>query len=158
MAAPKGNSYWMKRSSHGRKPIIEDPKELMRLATEYFEHVENTPMLEYKAMVVQGLAETIAIPKPRPYTQVGMCLYAGIDQETYAAYRKKDDFAAVTRLIDDTIMDQKFSGAAAGLFNANIIARDLGLKDANTTELSGPDGGPIVTDIQVEFIVPDGKD
>ncbi|MBS9307116.1 DNA packaging protein [Escherichia coli] len=37
--------------------------------------------------------------------------------------------------------DQKFSGAAADLLNANIIARDLGLKEQSQVEDVTPDKG-----------------
>ena len=40
------------------------------------------------------------------------------------------DFIEVLTRIDDLFYSFKFEGAAAGILNANIIARDLGLKDA----------------------------
>ncbi|RCZ57579.1 DNA-packaging protein [Escherichia coli] len=36
-----------------------------------------------------------------------------------------EDFCGVTTRAEDIIYDQKFSGAAADLLNANIIARDF---------------------------------
>jgi len=41
----------------------------------------------------------------------------------------------------------KFEAAAGGLLNPNIIARDLGL--AERTELTGRDGEPIKTQLDV---------
>lgn len=35
----------------------------------------------------------------------------------------------VTTYVEEIIRTQKFEGAAVGAFNANIIARDLGLSD-----------------------------
>ena len=80
----------------------------------------------------------IKIPIKRPYTIQGLCLYC--DCNTYyinqfeAALKEKDDeiskdFTQILHTIREIIYNQKFSGAAIGLFNANIIARDLGLKD-----------------------------
>ncbi len=46
----------------------------------------------------------------------------------------KDFFGVYTR-ISQIIRTQKFEGAAVGLFNANIIARDLGLADKQSSEL-----------------------
>jgi len=43
--------------------------------------------------------------------------------------RLDDDFVGVTTRAEEVIYNQKFAGAAAGLLNANIIARDLGLSD-----------------------------
>ena len=55
--------------------------------------------------------------------------YLRISHETLREYRKRREFSGVVRAIDESIKNQKFDGAAAGFFNANIIARDLGLKD-----------------------------
>lgn len=160
MAAPKGNNYWLKRSKHGREAIFSSPEKLWESAVEYFLHVDETPLLEYKAMVAQGSVEIVEVPKPRPYTILALCLFLNIDHETYSNYRKKDGFFGVTKAIDETIRTQKLEGAAAGLFNPNIIARDLGLKEATTNEHSGPDGNPIEVDqnITVEFVGVEGTD
>ncbi|HFU7895746.1 TPA: terminase small subunit [Escherichia coli] len=39
--------------------------------------------------------------------------------------RADEDFCGVTTRAEQVIYDQKFSGAAADLLNANIIARDF---------------------------------
>ena len=52
--------------------------------------------------------------------------------------------------MNNIIRTQKFTGAAAYMLNANIIARDLGL--ANKEELSGPNGKPITTKTVFEFV------
>jgi len=41
----------------------------------------------------------------------------------------KEDFLTVITRIEEIIYEQKFTGSASGFFNANIIARDLGLAD-----------------------------
>jgi hypothetical protein len=51
-----------------------------------------------------------------------------------AALKEKDDdtsrdFSKVITRIRETIYEQKFTGAASGFLNPNIIARDLGLAD-----------------------------
>lgn len=50
-----------------------------------------------------------------------------------------EGFSDVTSRAEDIIYDQKFSGAAADLLNANIIARDLGLKEQSQVEDVTPD-------------------
>lgn len=71
---------------------------------------------------------------------------------------KKDqinkDFSAVINKIEEIIYQQKFEGAAVGLFNSNIIARDLGLRDkqdltSNGEQIATP------TAIQVQIIPPE---
>ena len=67
------------------------------------------------------------------------------------------DFSKVIRDIKDIIEVQKFEGASAGLLNANIIARDLGLAD--TKQLTGADGGAIKTESTTTFnFIPVGSD
>ena len=46
---------------------------------------------------------------------------------------KKDYMSVITR-IEETIYNQKFTGAASGFLNPNIIARDLGLVDKKEVE------------------------
>jgi hypothetical protein len=127
MAPPKGNQFWKARSSHGRKPIWEDPEVLREACLEYVQWVEDNPLGE--AITYQGEVMSEPVPKMRAMTIGGMCVFLGIIQETWQEYRKKDGFTVVTREIDEIIRMQKFEGAAAGMLNPNIIARDLGLID-----------------------------
>ena len=132
-----GNQFWLRRSTHGRKPIFETPDDLWNAACEYFQWAEDNPLYEMKAFAYQGEITTKELPKMRAMTQAGLCLFLDISDDTYLNYRAKDDFLGVTKKIDATIRSQKFSGAAADLLNANIIARDLGLSDKHETEHSG---------------------
>ena len=68
-------------------------------------------------------------------TLSGLCLFIDIDLGTWDNYRKNQDFFRVTKEIEQIIYNQKFSGAAADLLNANIIARDLGLADKQQAEI-----------------------
>lgn len=151
MAAPKGNQFWLARSSHGRKPIFADPEQLRSACVEYLEWVEANPLYEAKAFAFQGEVTIAKLPKMRAMTIGGLCLFLNIDKDTWAEYGKREDFSAVTREVEETIRSQKFEGAAADMLNANIIARDLGLADKS--ELTGKDGGPIetknLTDIEI---------
>lgn len=70
----------------------------------------------------------------RAMTISGMCIYLDISEDTWANYRAKKDFLGVTTRAENIIYNQKFAGAAAGLLNANIIARDLGLIEKTSAE------------------------
>ncbi|MDE1492360.1 DNA-packaging protein [Xenorhabdus bovienii] len=141
MAAPKGNRFWEARSSHGRKPIFESPEQLWKACTEYFEWVEENPLYEMKAFSFQGVVTQEALPKMRAMTLTGLCLFLDISEDTWRLYRAREDFIEVTTRAEKIIYDQKFSGAAADLLNANIIARDLGLKEQQQVEDVTPDKG-----------------
>ncbi|CDH05444.1 DNA-packaging protein [Xenorhabdus bovienii] len=141
MAAPKGNRFWEARSSHGRKPIFESPDQLWTACTEYFEWVDDNPLHEIKAFSFQGVITKAELPKMRAMTLTGLCLFLDISEDTWRLYRAREDFIEVTTRAEKIIYDQKFSGAAADLLNANIIARDLGLKEQQQVEDVTPDKG-----------------
>jgi len=141
MAAPKENRFWEARSTHGRKPIFSSPDDLWEACLEYFQWVENNPLYEAKAFCHQGVVTIAHLPKMRAMTIEGLCIFLDISKPTWYDYAEKEDFSYVTTRVEEMIRTQKFSGAAADLLNANIIARDLGLADKS--ELSGKDGEPI---------------
>lgn len=143
MPAPKGNRFWEARSSHGRNPIFEDTDQLWSACVEYFEWVEDNPLKEEKATQFQGEFIKTDLNKMRAMTIGGLCIFLDICQETWTNYRNNDDFLGVTSKAEEIIRNQKFSGAAADLLNANIIARDLGLSDKQDQTISGPNGGPV---------------
>ncbi|MGZ2449591.1 hypothetical protein ACVIRO_002345 [Rhizobium ruizarguesonis] len=141
MAAPKGNQFWKVRSSHGRNPIFATPDELWEGCLEYFEWVSKNPLKESQAFAYQGEVQIKEIPKMRAMTLTALCIFLDIAMVTWSDYRTKEGFSRVTTQAEDIIRSQKFEGAAAGLLNANIIARDLGLADKN--ELTGKGGDPV---------------
>lgn len=134
MAAPRGNKFWLARSKHGRNPKFSEPEKLWEACCEYFEWVEKHPLWETKAFAFQGIVTKAKLPKMRAMTLGSLFLYLDIDRKTWEAYSKKKDFLPVTTRVENLIYEQKFSGAAADLLNANIIARELGLADKKAVE------------------------
>lgn len=124
----KGNEHWKKRARHGR-PTKLTPDELMSEFMNYIKWIEENPLCETKPMVVDKMVEMVEIPKMRPYSVVGFCLYAGISFSTFVHYKKNKDFVEVTTYVEETVRTQQISGAASGFLNANIIARLNGLVD-----------------------------
>lgn len=135
MSAPQGNRFWELRSSHGRKPVFESPEQLWNACCEYFQWVEDNPLWETKAMVVQGSPHQEPIAKMRAMTMEGLCLFLDIGTSTWHDYRNREGFSEVVTRAEQVMRTQKFQGAAADLLNPNIIARDLGLVDKK--ELGG---------------------
>ena len=125
----------------GQPPCFNSPQEMLERALEYFQWCEEHPLGEHKIFAQQGEIIDGEVKHKRPYTQAGLCVYLGISEDTWRNYRdRKPDYFEVTKLITDAMYDQKFSGASAGLFNANIIARDLGLKDKSEIDHQSSDG------------------
>ena len=136
MAAPKGNRFWEVRSSHGRKPIFANPDDIWEAACEYFQWADDNPLLEAKAFAHMGEVTQEAMPKMRAMTLDGLWLFLDISRQTWYDYCDREGFIEVTEKIDSVIRSQKFSGAAANLLNANIIARDLGLSEKTDLTIS----------------------
>jgi hypothetical protein len=145
MAAPVGNKFWMQRSTHGRSPIFATPEDLWNACAEYFTWCEENPLYETQAFAYQGRVTQEPIPRMRAMTLSGLFVFLDINRTTWGEYAGREDFTAVTSCVEEIIRDQKFSGAAAGLLNANIIARDLGLKDTSAHEVTGKNGAPLQT-------------
>ena len=143
MPAQLGNQAWRARSRHGRRLKYETPDLLWDDCCEYFQWVEDNPLLEAKLVSYQGVSEIEYIPKMRAMTLSGLLLFIEMDHDTWTNYRQREDFTGVTKKADEIIYNQKFTGASADLLNANIIARDLGLKDSSSREITGKDGGPV---------------
>lgn len=142
MSAPSGNEFWRMRSTHGRKPIFSDADTMWDACCQYFAWVEANPLKEAQAFAYQGNVTVHELSKMRAMTVAGLCIFLDISQQAWGEYRDRKGFGEVTSRVDEIIRTQKFEGASAGLLNANIIARDLGLSDKS--ELSGVGGGPVV--------------
>ncbi len=119
----------------GRPLQFETAEQLWDACVDYFEWVEETPLIETKLAQSGGVPTKIEVPLPRAMTLEGMCLHIGVTDETWRNYKDRKDFFGVTERVESLVYAQKFEGAAANLFNANIIARDLGLKDKQSLEV-----------------------
>lgn len=131
MPAPKGNKFWELRSEHGRDKLFSSPELLWQAACEYFQWCDDNPWEKVETMVKSSGIDVKTIPTERPYTIEGFCLYCEASRHWWNEFKKAKhkDFLEVTTRIDEIIYKQKFEGAAVGAFNANIIARDLGLSE-----------------------------
>ncbi len=135
MAAPKGNKFWLLRSSHGPNPKFDNPDDLWNASCEYFEWVVANPLQEERAFAYQGIVVKDSVNKMRAMTLIALQTFLDISHTTWGTYKERQDLLAVTNRIDNIIRSQKFEGAAAELLNPNIIARDLGLSEK--TEIKG---------------------
>lgn len=132
MAAPVGNQFWKLRATHGRDLIFSSPEILWQACIEYFEATDKRKWkrkdwVGKDAMEVERETDT-------PYTLTGLYVFLDTSHTTWQDYRKREDFVAVVTRVEQIIYTQKFEGAAVGSYNANIIARDLGLADKKEIE------------------------
>lgn len=133
MAAPKGNQFWKLRSKHGRDKLFETPQLLWEAACEYFKWCEDNPI---EAEDNKGTKNLNKVKFARPFTKEGFFLYVGVSDNWLSEFKKtaSEDFLEVIHKIELIIRKQKLEGGIVGIYNANIIARDLGLSDKSTVE------------------------
>ena len=134
--APKGNQFWKLRSKHGRDRLFASPELLWSAACEYFQWVDDHPLIEIDFKGKDN--DQVNIPRMRPYTLHALCLYLDCWTQYFSEFEqslagKTDEqstgFSLVVRRIREILYNQKFEGAAAGFLNPNIIARDLGMAE-----------------------------
>ncbi len=153
MAAPVGNNFWQLRSKHGRDKLFESPELLWKAACEYFKWCQDNPWFRTEQVKIPGKPirdddgelffppNIVHIPTARPFTMQGLCLFLNCNTAYFRQFKSglpedEQDFSTVIARIEETVYQQKFEGAAVGAFNANIIARDLGLTDKQTTDIT----------------------
>lgn len=137
MGAPSGNQFWKLRSKHGRDKLFETPQLMWEAACEYFEWCENNPLIEVDFKGKD--AKRVEMPKMRAFTLIGLCIYLDCSSSYFRAFKittSNKDFLTVITHIEEVIYNQKFTGAAAGFLNPNIIARDLGLIDKSAVDIT----------------------
>jgi hypothetical protein len=132
-----GNQFWKLRSKHGRDKIFTTPESMQEAAFEYFQWCEDNPLKEQQIVKYKDTFEKATIDKMRPFTLMGLCMFLGVNSVYFNQFedqiKKKDDetskeFSKVITHIREIIYNQKFTGAAAGFLNPNIIAMEIGLK------------------------------
>lgn len=130
MGAPKGNQFWMNRAKHGRDKLFASSSLLWDAACEYFEWCVANPIVDPRSF---GGKQKIQ----RPFTMQGLCLYLNCNTAYFRKFKSRldesedieNDFYTVITCIEETVYQQKFENAAIGVYNTNIIARDLGLTE-----------------------------
>lgn len=157
MGAPKGNNFWELRSKHGADKLFATPELMWEAACEYFEYCIDNPWVKVEQTKSPGKPfkdlngeitwpdSLVEVPTSKPFTLTGLCLYLGCSSGYFRTFKltASKDFLAIVARIEETIFTQQFEGASVGAYNANIIARSLGLADK--TELTGANGQPIET-------------
>lgn len=139
MTIQKGQQLWKARASHGAKAIFEDPVKLMESCIEYFQWCEDNPLWSEKVGFSQGEACHAEIEHKRAMSIQGLSIFLGVTPRSWYAWRSnRDDLKPVIEWAESIMFEQKLAGAAAGIFNASIIARDLGLADKKITDAVAP--------------------
>ena len=143
---------WEHANPLGRPRVYTTPKILWDECVKYFEWVNNNNLKEQKAFAYQGDVSIVSLDKMRAMTKAGLYTFLGVSETSWKRYRADDaghkipgraeavTFSQVCEVVEAIIYEQKLTGAAADLLNANIIAREIGLKDTIVQEQTSPDG------------------
>ena len=83
------------------------------------------------------MVEHVETIKPRPYTVAGLLAHIGITRYMWEKYKQDENISPACDQIEMIISEQKFAGAAVGLFDKTIMVRDLGLVEKRQTDHSG---------------------
>jgi hypothetical protein len=125
MAAPIGNKFAVGLEITGRPPIYSDPKVMADKLVEYIELIkENNENL----------------------TITGICLYLGFEsRQSFYAYEDKQEFCYIIQRARMIVENAHENGLYGNTATGHIFAlKNMGWKDRNETELSGPNGTGIV--------------
>lgn len=168
MAAPLGNQFWKLRSKHGRGTLFGSPDLMWEEACKYFNWCDAHPWWKNEAVKSGDSAGMIIkVATARPYTMQGLCLYLNCNTVYFNHFEKvcegrddelSKDFCQVITRIRETIFQQKFEGAAVGAFNANLIARELGIAEKQESRTVDKDGNDIVPEPQILIVYQSGDD
>ena len=116
----------------GKKKYIETPEDLWELFEEYVKHESNNPM--HKTEYVGKDGEKVRTPLDTPITFEGFECYLSDnliinDLGDYSSNKDNRyiEYATIITRIRKNCFVQNYKGAAVGIFNANLIAKKLGL-------------------------------
>ena len=145
----RGKSLYEVGHFLGPDRLYDTPEALLKECARYFRWVELNPIKSEKAFGGKNGIQKTDMKHLRAMTMEGLCTFIGVSIRSFNDWGRpnsrqyREDLSPVVSRVKQFMREQKLSGAAAGVFNPMIIARDLKLREHN--EISGPDGGPIET-------------
>ncbi len=138
---------------------IKTPEALYKFFEQYKKCCKDNP--KYENIYSNSQKKVIQVPREIPLTWDGFEIW--LRKENILVYlddykSNKDDryseYAYIIHACGREIYEDKFTGAATELFNPNIIARDLGLRDHRNTEHDFAEG---IKKIAFEYVPPVSK-
>lgn len=136
-----------KVSKMGRPHKYATVEELAEKCEEYFKWCMENPLQSEEIVKMKDFYKKDTTSKLRAFTIIGLCTFLNISEDTFKNYEKRtteeskeeghEHFLGVCTRVRNIIWSQKFEGAAAGMLNPSIIAREMGLKDHSVNEIKG---------------------
>lgn len=118
----------------GKPRHIESPEQLWEFFLMYKQWILDNPIQKEDYVGKDGNKVYRELERPMTWERFDSLLFEkGIIQSVrdyrYNRDNRYEDYVPIIVRIDQIIRTSKFEGASAGIFNSNIIARDLGLAD-----------------------------
>jgi hypothetical protein len=122
-----------------KKKYIETPERLWELFEEYVKHEKNNPMLKVDYVGKDGRKEYTELETPITFEGFECYLMdKGVIEDLGHYSNNKDnrysEYVTIITRIRKNCFTHNFKGASVGLFNANIIAKKLGLSEKVETQ------------------------
>lgn len=111
------------------------PEKLYNKCNDYFNHVKNNPIIKTKRETYKGEVKEYIEEIERPYTIEGLCIFLEISVKTFNYWNDDEELCNIVTYAREIIRNDKLSGATAGVYNANIVIRDLSLRDTDTPQV-----------------------
>ncbi len=125
----------------GNTKNIETPGKLYEYFGKYRADAKKSPKREN--FYSSKLDKQVSVDREIPLTWVGFDVWlrknkiiAKIEDYKANTNDKYSEFSDIIRAINDEIYNDKFNGAVAGIYQHNIIARDLGLVEKSETDIT----------------------
>ena len=118
--------------NNGQPRAFATPEDMRVEADKYFKWVIDNPIITKETTVTDKGTFVKLKEYIKPFQWDELAVFCGVYH--LRNYRKLDDYLTVMTYIELTIKSNKFSGAVAGIFKENIIARDLGLAEQTKNE------------------------
>lgn len=135
MPAPKGHPLW----GNPLNPKKYTPDGLWDKFCEYLQYCKENPVIKEDFISGgQRAGEIIELKSDQPLCIEEFCNFADISTITFFNYTKTEGYETffnVCQRIRQVIDSQHFRGGMAGIFNANIVTRKLGLAEKNESNI-----------------------
>jgi hypothetical protein len=118
----------------GRPKNIKTPEILWKLFEDYVKHEAENPMHKVEYVGKEGRVEKTPLETPITFMGFECWLWDNQYINDLGDYQKNTDgryseYAPIITRITQNCYVHNFKGASVGIFNANIIARKLGLTE-----------------------------
>ncbi len=112
------------------RKVVDSAEALWKHFMAYIAESDDSPLKEQKAFSTKSGLVYAEVNKLRPYSIDAFLNFMGMAKSTWVKMRREETetlMVETMELIESVVSDQMFQGAAAGLLNANIVSRRLGL-------------------------------